>query len=584
MELLDIARGFLGAVLPPDPPIKAVKTQQSEPGHRRVIGGTTARLQQTDRAPQTTDRLAARDAANTASALRTLSYSSPDMSGAVFANLRVGIPEKYTVVGRDMDGQVNVQATQLAQELLRRMVMMGNPDGSFAFQKSVQSLSESLAKELQVYGAMAGEVSLDKARIPSQLSPIAVTTLKWYDEDKSVRPVQLVGGVEINLDIPTFVYVSLDQDLLDPYPGSIYEAAIQPMLQDIDFNNDTRRATKRAVLPRLMAVIDSDAVKKFTPPDILNDSNKFSEYKNQLINAVKGVLDGAQPEDALISFSEVEYSILDAGKDPSAIIERLQKVINSKMVTGLKTMPVILGQSTTSNASSTEALLFLKNANVIRTKLNEFYSKALTIAARIMGQDCYVEFEYDELDLRPSSELEAYKSMRQSRLLEQLSYGFITDEEASIKLTGNLPPAGFKPLSGTMFLKGAAAGAGLPAGAAQPGTAASPTSNMGSSPNATPTQPKGPSNKKAEDEIQFQAVAFEALQQANTQAVDAVKDMAYGLVKNANRAVEVSVAPQELHLTLAQEQTKPVRSIRIVRGEDGKVASMEVIQDAQEAA
>ena len=95
--------------------------------------------------------------------------------------------------------------------------------------------------------------------------------------------------MEINLDIPTFVYVSLDQDLLDLYPGSIYETAIQPMLQDIDFNNDTRRATKRAVLPRLMAFIDSDTVKKFTPPDILNDSNKFSEYKNQLINAVKGV-------------------------------------------------------------------------------------------------------------------------------------------------------------------------------------------------------------------------------------------------------------------------------------------------------
>ncbi len=29
--------------------------------------------------------------------------------------------------------------------------------------------------------------------------------------------------------------------------------------------------------------------------------------------------------------------------------------------------------------------------------------------------------------------------------------GFITDEEASIRLTGELPPAGFKPLSGTMF-------------------------------------------------------------------------------------------------------------------------------------
>ena len=69
----------------------------------------------------------------------------------------------------------------------------GNPDGTFAFQKSVQSLSESLAKELQVYGAMAGEVSLTKPVFPSTEPYRCYYTSRWYDGDKSVRPVQLVG-------------------------------------------------------------------------------------------------------------------------------------------------------------------------------------------------------------------------------------------------------------------------------------------------------------------------------------------------------------------------------------------------------
>jgi hypothetical protein len=41
--------------------------------------------------------------------------------------------------------------------------------------------------------------------------------------------------------------------------------------------------------------------------------------------------------------------------------------------------------------------------------------------------------------------------MRQSRVYEQLSVGQIGDDEASLKLTGTLPPAGAPKLSGTFF-------------------------------------------------------------------------------------------------------------------------------------
>jgi hypothetical protein len=114
-------------------------------------------------------------------------------------------------------------------------------------------------------------------------------------------------------------------------------------------------------------------------------------------------------------------------------------------------MPAILGRDSSGSTATTSAMLFLKNANIIRTKLNTIYSRMLTQAVRLMAQDVYVEFTYAELDLRPQAELEAYRAMYQSRILEQLSLGFITDEEASIKLTGNLPREGHVPLSGTMF-------------------------------------------------------------------------------------------------------------------------------------
>ena len=127
-------------------------------------------------------------------------------------------------------------------------------------------------------------------------------------------------------------------------------------------------------------------------------------------------------------------------------------------------------------------MLFLKNANLIRTKLNTLYSRILTQAVRLQGLDVVVTFTYAHLDLRPQGELEAYKSMEQSRILDQLSLGMITDEEACLVLTGNLPPAGYKPLSGTMFRQGQAAEI-----VENP---ASQTSSMSKGKPNTPTQPK----------------------------------------------------------------------------------------------
>ena len=80
------------------------------------------------------------------------------------------------------------------------------------------------------------------------------------------------------------------------------------------------------------------------------------------------------------------------------------------------------------------------------------FSRLLTVAVRLYGVDCVVEFTFNDVDLRPESELEAYKVMKQSRVLQQLSLGLITDEEAAIVLTGSLPPEGSPDLSGTFFM------------------------------------------------------------------------------------------------------------------------------------
>lgn len=440
--------------LPTPAPTKAPNKPQAILSFKTQIARAASALQRSDRRLANTDIATYRTSNDTRTVVRDLAASNPDLSATINSYLRVGIPTEYSVIARDPDGVINVEATKLAQELLRRLTYLGDVSLGYNPVSDLQSLSESLAKELLQYGSMALELALDKQRLPLYLNAVSVTKLQFKEEDGGVYPVQVIAGNEISLDIPTFFYISLDQDLLTAYSSSFMEPAIQAVLADTAFLNDLRKSMQRVIQPRLVATIIEEKVKASAPPEIASDPEKMGQLYTSLIDQLNEVLTGLNPEDALVSFDNVEYDMLKSEGSSSGIADTLaivQKLIESKLAAGAKSMPAILGRDSSGSTATTSAMLFLKNANIIRTKLNTIYSRMLTQAVRLMAQDVYVEFTYAELDLRPQAELEAYRAMYQSRILEQLSLGFITDEEASIKLTGNLPREGHVPLSGTMF-------------------------------------------------------------------------------------------------------------------------------------
>lgn len=441
--------------LPSPTPTKAPNRAQALLSFKTQVAKAASALQRGDRRLANTDIAAYRAGNDTRTVIRDLAASNPDLSATINSYLRVGIPSTYTVMARDPDGVINVEATKLAQELLRRITFLGDVTLGYNPVSDLQSLSESLAKELLQYGSMALELALDKQRLPTYINAVSVTKLQFKEEDGGVYPVQVIGGQEVSLDIPTFFYISLDQDLLTAYSSSYIEPAIQAVLADTAFLNDLRKSMQRVIQPRLIATIIEDKIKTAAPPEISSDPEAMGVLYGSLIEQLTEVLNGLQPEDALVSFDNVEYTMLKSegggGGNIAETLNLVQKLIESKLSAGAKSMPAILGRDSAGGAATTTSMLFLKNAEIVRTKLNTIYSRMMTQAVRLMGQDVYVEFTYAELDLRPQAELEAFRVMKQSRILELLSLGLISDEEACITLTGNLPRDGHVPLSGSMF-------------------------------------------------------------------------------------------------------------------------------------
>jgi len=502
MKLRDRLTGAIDTVviwgaskLAPVAPPKVRPKQQSYPSYVRNVKPSTSVIRRDDRQLANKDLLDYRVSADSRLAVRDLAASSPDLAAAANAYLRVALTQDYKCLARNMDGTFNLEATALANELLRRFDLVPNyAEDGFSQTASIRSLSESLGKQIIQTGAMCFELVLDKARLPAKLAPIATTQIKFYEDSKGLRPVQSIGGEDIDLDYPTVFYTSLDQDLLTPYAESPFESAIQPVLADAEYTNDLRRVLKRAIHPRLQAIINNELAIQRMPPEAFNDPVKLQAYLDNLVSQVESVVNGLAPEDALVSLDMVEFSYVAGGTGQVPdVIKTVQEVLNAKLATGAKTLPSILGHGAgTQSIASSETLLFMKNADgVVRVKLNEMYSKALTLGVRLFGLDVAVYFAYDSIDLRPASELEAFSSMKQARLLELLSLGFLEDGETGIMLTGQLPGPSFKPLSGTGFFK--------PDPATADGNPYSGTSNGGAGGGAlnqslkpkTPTRTKG---------------------------------------------------------------------------------------------
>lgn len=489
------SEGFRAATALPSPaPVKPPRPGgASYPAYRTTVSATSAQINKPNVQIANVDLAATyRNGATTYDTVRSLSRVNPEMSASVATNNRVGIPEKFIAIARDPDGSFNVDATRTALQFLRQVNYMPDYINGFSQVGSLRSVSEALGKQMQQAGAMALELVLDKTRLPFAFAPVAVSQLIFFTDGKGLKPVQRVGGQDIDLDIPTFFYVALDPDLLDAYPQSPMEAAIQPVLASTQFLTDLRRICARSVYPRLDIIIDEEKLLKRIPVEVRGDTDKLIAYQNSILAEVEAVVNDLGVEEAMIHFDffTVQYIGGQDGDVPDTF-NTVQKTYNSKMATALKTAPTVLGQGDgTASGASADIQLFTMGANgMIRLKLNELYSKALTLALRLMGFDVTVEFLFDEIELRPASELMAYRQMEKEYWRGLLSDGMVTDEEVCLRLTGNLPPNGYTPRIGTYFMD-SSQGAGSSLNE-NPTSQTSGMNNTGNNRNKPASAPKG---------------------------------------------------------------------------------------------
>ena len=482
--------------LPPIIQPKLPNKPQTVPSFSKRTKTTTGdqRLLAADRRTANLDILTLRNGTSTKATIHDLAAVSPDLSASVWAYQRMVITRGFKAVARNQDGTVNPESTSLVQQLIARFQYLTDYTDGFSGMSSIHAVGETLAKELRLYGSCAMELVLDKARLPNRLAPVSTTQIEFVDDGTGYAyPQQRINGELHLLDTPAFFYEALDQDLLTAYSDSPMEAALQAVLADTEFTNDVRRVIKRALHPRLDVSIDGEKLRKSIPIDILGDAEAVRQYQENYISGIESTVNGLEPDDSLVHTDAITFNYISNGNVTlNREYETLQAMVNAKLATGTKAPPSVLGHGSGSqNVASTETSLFIRYCEGVQNKINSILSRALTLGVRLFGQDVYVQFEFDRIDIRPDAELEAFRSMKQARILEQLSLGLITDDEACIELNGRLPATGAPKLSGTMFKSAPAQPSGNPNSGTSNGNDTHQNSGPKDSKPSTPTQPKG---------------------------------------------------------------------------------------------
>jgi len=402
------------------------------------------------------DVYTSRVANDSRSLVLTLLNMDPDMSAALHSFLTVAESTDPVVYAYGPDDQIDPEGIEIGQQLLALLTTTNDYSLGYSAKPTVDALCSDHRYTILARGMTAAELVLDKTYLPSELRLIDPATLEWAQQTNGLfKPTQKPAGSNdtIDLNIPTFFTSYFHQSPMSPYSYSPFVSAINTIAARQSVINDLYRIMQIVGYPRLDVQVLEDVLTANASPVFRNDPTKLRAQVEAELGRIRQSISALGAADAFVHSNAVEAKILNE-KNPAAGLQitDVVEVLNAQNQASLKVMPAVVGKSNNGQVASTEARLFALSADALNRVVAGIFSKSMTLAARLGGYPGRIEVVFEPVELRPQLELEPQKTMRSSRLKQDLSLGLISDIEYSMALYGRPPLAGAPQLSGTNFM------------------------------------------------------------------------------------------------------------------------------------
>jgi hypothetical protein len=406
-----------------------------------------------------------RTSSNITALLRQLCQAEGPISSALHSQVQVSNNSHLVSAYDSKTHLFSSEGTLAAQSVIASLTTLFDFTKGFSPKKGIESLKAHMLREAAITGAVAAELTLNEAYIPNEVKVVPYETLTPTSDGKDGHYyTQTVSGRNepVNLNIPNFFVSFVQHDAGQPFPISIMDSAVKISIFFEEFIEDIRRSVRENGHSRTTVSLSTDKIIALAPDDVRKDPVKLKAFMEYFQSQVQDQLQNLSPEQALVMFDVATADILNSGLGTKVDYTPLLNIISGLYATSMKTPPSAIGlrlESGSQALGNVESLIFLKSVKALQTPVEEILSRALTLSCRLLGHDVYVNFEFDPINLRPEEELEAFRTMNQTRVLELLSYGFISDEYAAHLLRTGPRPSNAPELSGTMFTVSKSSGA-----------------------------------------------------------------------------------------------------------------------------
>ncbi len=451
MATSGIINGLAQVILPKG------KAQRGGKGYTPTFNPRQATLTAPAYRDHLTDVFSTRASSDSRALIASMANMDPDVSAAINAFLSVSGAVDPVIYAYDENDNIDPEGIQTAQKIWALLTTVNDYSLGFSKKDTDDSLLSNMRYMMLLRGMVATELVFDQKYIPQELRQLDPSTIEWRQQTNGTyRPVQksTTANVEIDMNIPTFFTSSHHQSPLDLYTYSPFVSAINTIVTRTQVIQELYRILRVVGYPRIDIQVLDNVLVESASPAIRSDPNKLRQFVQAELAQIRTAISNLQSGDAFVHSKAVEAKILN-DKNPAAgmQIDQVISVLNAQNQAALKVMPAVIGKANNGQVASTEARLFALSADALNRSIAAVLTRALTLAARMSGYAGRVEVVFPKIELRPELELESQKTMKSSRLKQDLSLGLITDEEYTMAMYGRPPLPGAPVLSGTKFLE-----------------------------------------------------------------------------------------------------------------------------------
>lgn len=397
-----------------------------------------------------------RDRTDVNDAIRALLREEGIFSNAGNSMVSIAANSGYKLAGYDSSGAMSLEVMAMAWSLIDRIDMHADYTQGYNDKPNFEGLINILQKDVVSSGGCGVEMVLADDYTPERLVPIGYNSVTWQSDGNGGRyPTQDNGDIVLNL--PNVFIAEHSRHADEAYSQSPLRPGLNNTIYFNEFLEDTRRSLNRVGHSRMVASIITEKLVAAAPEEIRRDPDALQKWMADQYSAVEGALEGLEPEDALVSFDSIEFKVHDTGGS-KADYSTMMSTLGNMQGASLKTPASVTGlrASGGQGLSNAETLVYLQNVDALRTAVEEVLSRALTLAVRLLGTEGSIRIKFDSINLRPEEELEAYRATFQTRILERLSLGLISDAQACYELKVR-PQDMVTSLQGTGFASNTAA-------------------------------------------------------------------------------------------------------------------------------